>query len=179
MRKIMLLLTLMSLSAFAGKKYPDLETVKNVEIQKYLGKWYEIASIPQWFSEGCTATEANYSLRKDGSLNVLNKCNLNSLEGELNVSKGRAWVKDKKTNSKLKVQFFLKSIKLPFLAGDYWILDLDEDYTRVLIGDPKRKTLWILAREKTLDEATYQTLLNKAEKAGFDISKMKRMAHKL
>lgn len=158
-------------------KTPPLETVHYVDIERYLGKWYEISRFEQSFQKGCTATQAVYSLRKDGDIKVLNSCRLNSPNGELKVAEGRAWVKDKETNAKLKVQFFLRGIKLPFISGNYWILELDSDYQHVLVGDPSRKYLWILSRSKVMDENTYNYLVSKARDLQFDVSKLVKTIH--
>jgi apolipoprotein D and lipocalin family protein len=168
------LLVLSSLS-FAGKA--PLPTVESVDINRYLGKWYEISRFDQSFQRGCTATEANYSLRSDGDIKVLNRCRLDSQDGELKESIGRAWVKDKKTNSKLKVQFFLKNFKFFLFAGKYWIIDLDENYQYVMVGAPNRKYLWILSRQTTLAPETYNRLVEKAENLGFDTNQLLKTIH--
>lgn len=177
MKKLLLMLFLVSCGALQASNNAPLPTVAKVDLNKYLGKWYEIARFDQTFQKGCTATEANYSLRKDGTITVINKCNLNSPEGELKVAKGRAWVKNKETNAQLKVQFFLPFIRIGLFAGNYYILDLDKDYSRVLVGDPSRKYLWILSRAKKLEERTYLELVQKAEKLGFDTSKLLFTTH--
>jgi apolipoprotein D and lipocalin family protein len=177
MKSIIFLAFLISSTVMAKPHYPPLDTVKSVEIDRYLGKWYEIARFDQSFQRNCTATEANYSLRKNGDIKVLNRCRLFSPDGKLKESTGRAWVKDKKTNAKLKVQFFLKFLKIGFLSGNYWIIDLDKDYQYAMIGDPSRKYLWILSRSKTLPDETYQKLLEKAEKLKFDTSKLLKTIH--
>ena len=92
-----------------------LEVVPFVDINRYLGTWYEIATIPARFQKNCVAVTATYGLRDDGKISVINKCREGTLDGKLKSIKGKAWVVDKKTNAKLKVQFFW-----PF-SGDYWI----------------------------------------------------------
>lgn len=177
MRKLILLISLCSSAfVFATSSLP-LDTVDYVELNRYLGKWYEIARFDQTFQEGCTAVEANYSLRNDGDIEVKNSCRLNSPDGELKVSKARAWVVDKETNAKLKVQFFLRSVKLPIFAGNYWILELDKDYQYALIGDKSRKYLWILSREKEMDESIYLELVAKAKDMHFDTTKLLKTKH--
>jgi apolipoprotein D and lipocalin family protein len=177
MKTLMLLVLLLPLqNAYSGKKH-NLPTVSNVDIQNYLGKWYEISSFPQDFQKGCTATTAEYSLRKDGDIRVINRCRLDNPNGILKEAVGRAWIKDKKTNAKLKVQFFLREFKFPFFSGNYWILDLDNNYESVLIGEPKRKYLWILSRSPYMDNQRYKELVQKAKELNFDISKLKRTIH--
>lgn len=175
--KVAALMMLMLGCANSMAKNPPLNTVDYVDLDRYLGKWYEIARFDQRFQKGCTATEAIYSKRKDGDIKVLNRCRLNSPDGKLKEAVGRAWVKDKETNAKLKVQFFLRSVKIPFFAGKYWILDLDEDYQNVIVGDPSRKYLWILSRNKKMDDGLYQELVDKANDMHFDTAKLLKTKH--
>ena len=150
-----------------------LETVPHVDLDRYLGDWYEIARFEDIsFQRDCYATKANYSLREDGDIRVLNSCRVGSVTGKSKKAEGRAWVVDQKTNSKLKVQFFLRGIRLPFAAGDYWIIELDEDYQYVMVGSPSRDYLWILSRSTKLPESIYQYLIGRAEEMGFDTKKL-------
>lgn len=141
----------------------DLETVKYVDVEKYLGKWYEIASFPQSFQKGCSCTTAEYSLNDNGSLKVVNSCNV---EGKRKTSTGKAFIKDKKTNAKLAVQFFW-----PF-RGKYWIIDLADDYSYAVVGHPNREYLWILSRSSDMNKELYNALLQKVTSLGFDTSKL-------
>ena len=85
---------------------PPLQTVQSVDLQRYLGTWYEIASFPQSFQRGCTGTTATYSLKDDGEIEVLNRCRKGSLTGEETTATGRARVVDTETNARLEVSFF-------------------------------------------------------------------------
>lgn len=143
-------------------------TVESVDLERYMGTWYEIASFPQSFQKGCTATQAEYSLRKDGKVKVVNTCRLGTPDGKLKKAVGRARVVDRETNSKLKVSFFW-----PF-EGDYWILGLDEDYQWALVGSPDRDSLWILARERKISEDTIEEILELATDKGFEIQRLVR-----
>ncbi|MCA9649339.1 MAG: lipocalin family protein [Myxococcales bacterium] len=147
---------------------PALQTVQHVELPRYLGTWYEIASVPQRFQRGCTATTADYSLRDDGEIDVLNRCRKESLDGERDEAKGRARVVDSKTNAKLEVSFFR-----PFW-GDYWIIDLDEDYRWAVVGHPGRDYLWILSREPTLDPEVYEGILERLRAQHYDTARLVR-----
>lgn len=149
-----------------GGNYPPLETVESVDIQKYLGKWYEIALLPNSFEEGCHCTTAEYSLLDSETIRVVNTCNEDSADGEVDQANGKAFIVEGSYNSKLKVQFFW-----PF-KGDYWILELDKDYKNVLVGSPSREYLWILSRSPQLDNEIIDMLKSKAEQKGFDTSKM-------
>jgi apolipoprotein D and lipocalin family protein len=138
----------------------ELETVGYVEVDKYLGKWYEIAAFPQRFERGCTHTRAEYSLNTDGSIRVQNSCIKN---GKPDTVTGKAFITDTKTNAKLAVQFFW-----PF-KGKYWILALAHDYSYALVGHPNRKYLWILGRKPQMNEQTYNYLTVLAAYRGFDV----------
>ncbi len=151
---------------------PPLKTVPQVDLSRYLGTWYEIASFPQRFQRGCTGTTATYSLMDNGDLRVVNRCFKGSLDGKLSVARGHAWVVDKTTNAKLEVSFFW-----PF-HGAYWIIDLDPDYRYAVVGNPSRDYLWILSRTPTMDPAVYAGILERLEAQGFDTSRLVRTLQK-
>jgi len=143
----------------------ELQTVSHVDLDRYLGKWYDIASFPQSFQKGCSCTTAEYSLNKDGSIKVVNTCRK---EGKLKVSKGKAKVKDKKTNAKLSVTFFW-----PF-TGKYWIIDLADDYSYAVVGHPNRNYLWILSRSRQMDAKVYEGILSRIKAKGYDLSRLQK-----
>ncbi len=145
-----------------------LETVPNVDLKKYAGKWYEIASFPQRFQQGCHCTTATYTPTEKGYVIVENRCNRDSLNGEQSYIKGKAFITKNSGNAKLKVQFFWP------LRGKYWIIDLADDYSYAVIGHPNRDYLWILSRTTTMDEMLYQSIVQKLEEKEFDTSKLKR-----
>lgn len=125
-----------------------LTTVSYVDVERYLGRWYEIARFPNRFEEGCEGVTAEYALRDDGLIAVANTCRKGGVDGPAEVANGRARIVDAETNAKLEVSFFG-----PFW-GDYWIIDLAEDYSLALVGEPAGRYLWILARTPTIsDEA--------------------------
>jgi apolipoprotein D and lipocalin family protein len=143
--------------------YLSLEVVLHVELEKYLGKWYEIAHLPAKFQEGCNETTATYTLSKNGSISVLNQCTKN---GKMKRAKGKAKVVDKNSNAKLKVTFFW-----PFY-GDYWIIKLGNDYDYAVVGTPNRKYLWILNRTPQMDDNLYSQLIEYVKSKGFDVTKL-------
>ena len=155
----------MIFSASYSQKIPTV--VPNVDLNRYKGFWYEIARLPNFFERKLKCTSA--TLREDGKITVLNKGNYISDSEKSTSSQGVAWIPDKNSPGKLKVQFFW-----PF-SGDYWIMYLDEDYKYVLVGDPSNKYLWILCREKKMDETTYNMLLQKAIDNGYDIKTIIRV----
>jgi apolipoprotein D and lipocalin family protein len=138
--------------ARANEELPPLQTVDFVDLERYLGTWYEIASIPQSFQEGCENSKAQYSQMRSGKIRVVNTC---TIDGRIKRARGKAWVVDKETNAKLKVQFFW-----PF-KGDYWIIDLDKDYQFAVVGAPNRDYLWILSRSKTMSNDLYNKIMNR------------------
>jgi apolipoprotein D and lipocalin family protein len=150
------------------KSNSPLNVVDSVDLQRYLGKWYEIASYPAWFQKGCTASTAEYSLLPDGKIQVINHCRKDSLDGPLKESKGKAEVVDTVTNAQLKVWFFW-----PF-KGNYWIIDLNPDYQWAVVGEPSRKYLWILSRTPTMDEAVYQGILGRLPQKGYDPARLRK-----
>ena len=147
---------------------PPLEAVQQVDLERYLGTWYEIASYPQRFQKGCTGTTATYTLRDDGEIDVLNKCRKESLDGPEDVAEGRARVVDRESNAKLEVSFFG-----PFW-GDYWIIDLGSDYEYAVVGHPSRDYLWILSRTPTLDDDTYDGILSRLEEMGYPLEPLEK-----
>ena len=148
--------------------HAPLRTVARVDLERYAGTWYEIASYPQRFQKGCTATTAVYTLRKDGMIQVLNRCNRDSLDGRETIARGRARVVDRESNAKLKVTFFW-----PF-SGDYWIVDLGEQYDYSVVSGPDRKYLWILYRKPSMAPDLYQTLVDRLRIRGFDVGRLVR-----
>jgi len=144
-----------------------LEVVPSVNIEKYMGTWYEIARYPNKFQDdSCVATQAQYSLRPDGNVKVFNSCREGGIDGKVNSIEGKAWSVDKQTNAKLKVQFFW-----PF-SGDYWVIQLDKNYKYAVVGHPKRTHLWILSRTPGLDENTFNAIKQKLIEHGYDPAKM-------
>lgn len=144
----------------------ELETVTTVDLQKYSGKWFEIASFPQRFQNGCHCTTAEYTLTTKDYLIVENRCNKDSLNGKSLYIKGKVFSEKNTGNSKLKVQFFW-----PF-KGKYWIIDLAPDYSYAVVGHPNRNYLWILSRTASMDDLLYKEIVTRIESKGYDVSKI-------
>jgi apolipoprotein D and lipocalin family protein len=134
--------------------------VAHVDLNRYLGLWYEIGRYPNSFQKGCLGSTAMYTARPDGGIDLLNSCR-DERNGRQREAKGRAWVVDKESNARLKVSFFW-----PF-RGDYWIIDLGQEYEYAVVGTPNRKYLWILSRTPEMDSANLARILQKVEKLGF------------
>jgi apolipoprotein D and lipocalin family protein len=170
-RKLIYLgLTLMGAisSARAASNDSPLETVPKVDLNRYTGRWYEIAKYPNRFERKCDSNvTATYTIRPDGKISVVNSCT--TREGKLTQSSGWARIVDQKTGSKLQVTFFW-----PFF-GNYWIIDLGPNYEYAVIGEPSRKYLWILSRTPKMDDMLYAELTNHLADKGYDASKLERM----
>jgi apolipoprotein D and lipocalin family protein len=147
-----------------------LETVASVDIQRYMGKWYEIAKYPVIFENGCFGVTAEYTLQPDGSVRVENICRGADLTTITNRIEGFATVADATTNAKLTVYFFY-----PF-GAPYWIIDLDQvNYSYAVVGDPSRTFLWVLSRTPTLDPQTYSEILQRLPAKGYDPARLELM----
>ena len=149
----------------SGPPPATLEVVPRVDLGRYAGRWYEIASFPQRFQRGCTDSRADYRLRDDGTVEVRNSC---LRGGRVDTAEGRAWVVGTTTGAKLKVSFFW-----PF-RGDYWIVDLDPDYRWAVVGHPDRTYGWILSRTPAMDEETYQGILGRLREQAYDTGRFVR-----
>lgn len=147
-------------------KNEPLQTVSSVDLKKYVGKWFEISSFPQRFQKGCNCTTADYEITDKDYVKVTNSCRLDSVNGKLKIADGKAFVVENSNNSKLKVQFFW-----PF-KGDYWIIDLGENYEYAVIGNEGREYLWILSRNASMETSMYDSILSRAKAKGFDINKL-------
>jgi apolipoprotein D and lipocalin family protein len=148
----------LSSSCNSGK---PLKTVDQVDLQKYMGKWYEIATIPQKFQKGCHCVTAEYSLTDKGYVRVLNSCKKDSVDGPLKQIEGKAFV-NKNNSAKLKVQFFW-----PFKAK-YWIIDLADDYSYAVVGHPNRKYLWILSRQPSMNSKIYEEIITRLKDQNYN-----------
>ena len=168
MKTILILLSSVCLFSVAasGDDKPPLQTVPSVDLQRYMGTWFEIAAFPQKFQKGCHCSKAEYEMTDEGYVRIINSCRKDSAEGREKISKGKAFVVEGTGNAKLRVQFFW-----PF-RGDYWIIELAEDYSHVVVGAPNRDYLWILARTPKIDETLYQDIVARCAEKGFDMTRL-------
>jgi apolipoprotein D and lipocalin family protein len=152
-----------------------VRTVPELDLSRYAGRWYEIARLPNRFQNRCVAeVTAEYELVADGTIRVVNQCR--DANGALVRAEGRARL-DKREGpaSRMRVRFapaFLSFLSVVW--GDYWVLDLTEDYGAALVGTPDRRYLWVLARDPELDPAVYERLLATARAQGFDLEPLVR-----
>ena len=142
------------------------ETVPYVDIPSYLGVWYEQSVIPYFWEKGCSKTTATYSMNKDGSLRVDNKC---MRSGSWKESVGKAIPEDS-TNSKLSVQVGQRLD----IKGQYWIVRLAKDYSYTVVSSPDYKLLWVMSRVPVMDETLYRSILADLQKDGFAVDKLVR-----
>lgn len=162
--KLLSVISIICLFTACSTKNPPLQTVEKVDLEKYLGTWYEIARYEHFFEKDCKNVSANYSMLDEETIKVINRCT-KITTNEKKEALGRAYATDT-TNSKLRVSFFR-----PFY-GDYWVLMLDEKYEYAVVGTPSREYLWILARNSKLDEKIKNEILQKLPTLGFDTSKL-------
>jgi apolipoprotein D and lipocalin family protein len=145
---------------------------ESVDLEKYAGKWYEIASYPMSFQKDCFCVTADYTITDKGYVKVFNSCKKGSVNGKIKSITGKAFPVKGTNNVKLKVQFFW-----PFKA-DYWVIDKAEDYSWAVVSGPSRKYLWILCRKPDMQKETWQGITDRLVKNGFDLRKLKMMVHK-
>lgn len=156
-----LVISSLFLSGCGTTNYAPLDTVTNVDINRYMGKWYEVARLPFDRQANCTCTTAEYAIIDSQTIRVTNTC-YDTTENKISTAEGKAFALGNTGNAKLKVQFFW-----PF-KGDYWILDLDTtNYRWAVIGMPSRKYAWILSRTPQLDAVIFENAKNKLTSTGF------------
>jgi len=150
----------------------DKTVVKELDIERYLGKWYEISRYDHRFERGLVGVTAIYSFREDGKLKVVNSGYKKTLNGEKSEAIGKAKIPDPNIPSKLKVSFFW------FFYGDYFVLELDKNYRWAVIGSSSDKYLWILSRTPQIEKSLYNELLKKIANRGYDVNKLIRVEQK-
>lgn len=149
-----------------------LTTVASLDVPRYMGTWYEIAKYPNFFQRKCVRqTQAQYSLLPTGEVRVLNRCRTE--DGEWIEADGLARQIGGASSARLKVRFAPQWLSfLPLVWGDYWVVALDPHYQWVLVSEPRREYLWVLARTPTLPEATLQALHGQLAGMGFDLQRL-------
>jgi apolipoprotein D and lipocalin family protein len=145
----------------------DQTTVRELDLNRYLGRWYEIARFPHSFEKNLVGVTATYSIRDDGKIKVVNQGVKNTLDGDVSTAVGKAKIPDKREPGKLKVSFFW------IFYADYFVLELDtENYQYAMIGSSSDKYFWILGRTPQMDPIVYEMLLDKARKRGYNLEKL-------
>lgn len=169
---ILLTLLITFASCKVQNKMIDTTVVKQLDINRYLGKWYEIARFDHRFERGLIGVTATYSYRKDGKIKVVNSGYKKSFDGNLSEAIGKARIPNPYISSKLKVSFFW------FFYGDYFVLELDDDYQWAVIGSSSDKYLWILSRRPQMYENLYNQLLKNLTNRGYDVTKLIKVKQK-
>ena len=172
MKRLLFALPVLLAACATGPSYRDtsvpITTAMQVDLARYQGLWYEIARFPVSFEEGCVGVTAEYTLNPDGTVKVVNTCREGSLSAPPRSSEATAEAVDA-SNARLKVDFVPL---IPFTAGDYWILDIDEAYETVVVGTPDGTAGWILARDPEISDARLQRGYAVLERAGYDMSRI-------
>jgi len=163
---LLLISVFLLLSCKAQNTMIDKTVVKDLEIERYLGKWYEIARFDHRFERGLVGVSATYSTRDDGKIKVVNSGFEGTLKGKLSIATGKAKIPDLNVPSKLKVSFFL------FFYGDYFVMELDQDYQWAVIGSSSDNYLWILSRTPVMDSDLYNDLIKRLIKRGYNVDKL-------
>lgn len=165
-----LILTLAMATAAATPVTP-VTPVNELQLDRYLGQWHEIARLPMWFQRNCASdVTANYSRRADGTIAVHNACR--GKNGKPMDAHGVARLpQPSQAPAKLEVRFAPAWLGwLPMVWADYWVIALDKDYRWAMVGEPRRKYLWILSRQPSLDRATFDALKQRAAGMGYDLA---------
>ena len=167
----LLLATTVFFVSCASHPVKPLAIVPKVEVSRYMGKWHEVARLPMFFQRGCVESTAEYAIKPDGAVSVINRCLKN---GKPKQVRGTATVVDAQTNAVLEVQFnewfsvFIPRAK----QGNYFIVWLAADYSAAAVGTPDRKCLWILARTTSLPKATYDEIVAHCSGLGFPVESL-------
>jgi apolipoprotein D and lipocalin family protein len=144
---------------------PPLDVAQQVDLSRFQGKWYEIAKLPRITQTDCYGTTAFYTQSSDGALQLVNQCNVGGTSGPLKTVTMNATVPDMSAPAKLALQ-------VGGYSGDYWILEVGADYDYAVVGHPSRLYLWILSRAPTLDPATVQGIVGRAQANDFNTSQL-------
>jgi apolipoprotein D and lipocalin family protein len=153
--------------ARSGRRAPPPVPTRDVDLQRYVGLWYEFARYDTWFERDCEGVTAEYSRRPDGLIRVVNAARKRRADGPLRWAEAKARVIPGTGNTKLKVAFFG-----PFFVGNYWVLDHAEDYAWSIVGEASRRYFWILTRDPVPAAETQAMLMERARALGYDTARL-------
>jgi apolipoprotein D and lipocalin family protein len=156
---------------------PPVQTIASLDVPRYMGTWFELAKFPNVFQRKCVShTRAVYTLNADNTVQVLNRCRIQ--DGSTIEALGQAKQIGNATSPVLKVRFAPEWLGwLPLVWGDYWVIDLDDQYQLAAVSDAKREYLWVLSRSPKTDPHSYAVLLQRLQKQGFDVDKLEVTTH--
>lgn len=158
------------------RQHEPLPVVQNLDLERYMGTWYEIARFDHSFQRRCGATKAQYQLKRN-HVRVINSCRRLNRPERVTQARGRAFVADEQTNAKLEVSFVPFFRIFGLFSGNYYVIALDENYQYAMVGEPSREFLWILSRTPELDQSIVDQLKWKARELGFNTDKLSRTAN--
>lgn len=148
------------------------QPVKTVDVEKYLGTWYEIARYENRFERGCEAVTATYAALPDNRIKVVNQCRRGGVDGKPDSAIGKAKIVPDSGNAKLKVSFFG-----PFYVGNYWVLDRADDYSWSIVGEPSGTYLWLLTRDAKPSQKLVDQLYDRAAQLGYNVEMLRKVKH--
>lgn len=169
---LILVISCSSCSAKLSKKNFDNSTVKELDLTRYLGTWYEIARFDHRFERDMQGVTAQYSIREDGLIKVLNSGYKKSLDGKCKEAEGKARIPNPAEPAKIEVAFFWN------FWGDYYVMELADDYRYALVGSSAKKYLWILSRTPKLPQADLDFIIRRIKERGYDVQKLIWVQHK-
>ena len=145
-----------------------LQTIAALDVPRYMGTWYEIAKYPNWFQKKCVSdTSAEYRAQADGRVQVINRCR--EASGDISEAVGMASQVGGADSPRLEVRFAPAWLSfLPLVWGDYWVVEIDDDYQWVVVSEPSRRFLWVLARKPALDARIEASIRARLIARGFD-----------
>ncbi len=178
MKTVLALMAMLMLATMGGAQAPakaPLKAVAGMDLNRYMGTWYEVARLPFRFQDQCAGdVTATYAVQPDGSVSVVNRCR--TKDGSVSEARGVARKADADgPDTRLKVRFAPAWLSfLPLVWGNYWVIDLAPDYSYAAVGEPGRKYLWILSRTPAMEEAQLQHVLEKVRENGYDLARLVR-----
>ena len=174
---VLVVAAVMAVPPFSAARQAPVETVPSVDLERYMGDWFEIARYPNRFQRQCAGdVRVTYALRQDGRVDVTNRCRHE--DGRMDVAQGVARVLEGSQGARLKVRFAPRWLSwLPFVWGDYWVIGLDPDYQWAVVGHPGRDYLWILARTPALEARALGNAEAAARAQGYDLARLQRTPH--
>ncbi len=170
--RLILSVVLLAAAGAQAADPPALQAIPSLDVPRYMGRWYEIAKFPNRFQKQCIGnTTAEYQALEGQQLRVINRCR--KAGGTWDEAEGLARQIGNPDSARLKVRFAPSWLSfVPFVWGDYWVVDLDKDYQLAAVSEPKREYLWVLSRTPEVAPEKYDALLQRLRAMGLDITKL-------